>query len=375
MFPPLTSFTAGASSPPQGHAEPWPRGVIPRWISHLSALRPDRSAEDWHAFFDWAGAAGFYGTRVFAGALTWCGQTPASALARLPQYLDLADRWAMSVEVVAITDAATGYDIEAHVAAIAAILRSRRRVFLELANEPFHGAQGHLDFDRLRAIGAAHAGGLVWAVGAPDVDEPIQGSYPGSGGSYQVAHLDRSRDMWNNVRRVRELYAVVEATGRPCLNNEPMGADELDGSATGRQRWNDSAAFAALGALNRAFGCGGVHHAQHGLHAERPGPIQHDCAKAHIRAWNAVDAALGGAAGRYRNAGWAGPDVPVGALAEGGPITRAYSFLGRTDHEGCTVLVGAEPAAFVPWANGWRPVSSVAFPGHGRGCAVVTIQR
>jgi hypothetical protein len=194
--------------------------------------------------------------------------------------------------------------------------------------------------------------GALWTMGAPFTDEPdATDNYPGHvlGARYNVAHLSRSRDSWNMARRVREIFAVTDAEDCPCLNNEPIGADELDGSVTGKERMNDPAIFATLGALDRAFpGVGGVHHSQAGLEAVLPGPVQQRCAAAYVEAFRFVAGILGDAVPVYRNAGHVGSPV-----AHNGSATRRYSF--DIGDKAATVGIGDDPDEQVEWANGWQP--------------------
>jgi hypothetical protein len=325
------------------------RLFVPCFVSHLSALRPTRSREQWREYFAWAVETGFNGVRVFAGDLGWAdGQTAASARSRLTAYLNNAEDFGLAVEVTALTGTkGRPYNITEHVDAIGEVARGRDHVIIEIANEFWHQTQ-ELDADTLRALGDMHTHGL-WAVGAPAEDEPINDVYAGDGGHYCTAHLDRGRDFWNQARRVREIFAVVEVTGKPCLNNEPVGADELDGSVTRKQRINDPAFFATLGALDRAFpGVGGVHHSQAGLEAVLPGPVQQRCADAYVEAFRFVAGILGDKVPVYRNSGHAGSPV-----AHNGSATRRYSF--DIGDKAVTVGIGDDPDESVEWANGYAP--------------------
>lgn len=332
------------------------RGVlwIPRFVSGLTLLV--RTPAEQEAFLDWALRSGFNGVRVFAGALSsWAAQTPEGARASLEPLLDRCAVRGLACEVTAITDSATGYDARAHLAAIVSIVGSRRSVLLELANEVGHPTQAaSLTPDVLRSWGTELCDGMLWAIGAAQVDEPdASGNYPTSGGSYSTAHLDRGRPRWDNVRRVREIYAIADVTGRPALDNEPMGADEMDGSATGRQRWNDPALFGALGALDRLFGVGGVHHSQAGRMATLPGQVQQACADAYVKCGRAVDRAMGPVVGTYKNVGHAdGPlvNVPYGDQP-GAKATRLYASVNGS--VGALVIVG-NAGTSLNWANGWR---------------------
>jgi hypothetical protein len=352
---------------------------VPRWASDLIALT--KSAEKQAEYLDWAVRTGFNGVRVFAGALTWAGQTPASALAGLPAFLDRAYARGLAVEVTALTDTGTGYDMAAHVDAIGAICAGRQNVVVEVGNEIGHGSQSlALTLDYARQLGETllTPRGILWAVGAPiETDEPIDGVYPGAGGDYCTVHLDRGRETWNQVRRVREIYAVVEAHSCPAINNEPIGADE---NYVAGKRWNDPAMFFTLGALDRAFGTGGVHHSQAGLMAELPGPLQQQCADKYVAAHRAVDAVLPNLVGSYKNVGHGGSPLSSATFVDGGDgdgVVRAYSFISGT--RGVTVLIGAKGNLGLVWANGWTRVGSApiaSITAHdGRVAAVWEIRR
>lgn len=332
---------------------------VQRWVSGLTLLV--RTPEQQGTFLDWAAKTGFNGVRVFAGALTWAGQTPDGARAALPALLDLAAARGLTVEVTAITDSATGYDAREHVRLLAGLLTNRRGVVFELANEVGHPTQAaNITADNLRQWGAALVpAGLPWAVGAAGVDEPdAAGVYPTSGGSYSTAHLDRGRDLWNQFRRVREIYAIVESTKAPALNNEPLGCAE---PGTAGQRFFDPAMAFVLGALDRGFGVGGVHHSQAGLMAQLPGPVQQACADAYVAAHAAVDAVLPGVVGQYKNVGHAGGPFAAAGFVDGGQadgVIRAYAFI--DGNRGVVVLMGLKGDAALVWANGWRLIRTVA---------------
>jgi hypothetical protein len=332
------------------------RAYIPRWVSGLTLLA--RTPAQQTAFLDWAAKTGFNGVRVFGGALTWAEQTPESARKALPGLLDRAAARGLSVEVTALTDTGTGYDPKVHLQGVVAILKGRRGVVLELANEVGHPTQAKdLTPDRLRALGqeVVVPAGLVWAVGAGNSDEPVNGRYQTHGGTYITAHLDRGGPMWPQVARVRALATIVEAHGVPVLDNEPMGADEVHGRETGRQRWDDPAGFFALGVLDRAFGLGGVHHSQAGLMAERPGPVQQRSADAYVAGHRAIDAVLGAPIGRFYDTGQR--DSPI-ASVDRSKVAAAYAFV--SGNRAAVVLVGATGDPALRWTAAWRQLKVAA---------------
>lgn len=347
---------------------------IPRLVSGLTLLVRTPAQQD--AFLDWAAKTGFNGVRVFAGALTWANQSPEGARAALPGLLDRAAARGLVVEVTALTDTGTGYDAREHVRQIAGLLTGRRGVLFELANEIGHHTQSdEITLERMRQWGKeiADPAGLLWAVGATlETDEPINGVYPAHGGRYMTAHLDRGRESWNQLRRVREIYAIVEAHGSPAVNNEPIGCAE---PGTPGQRYYDPAWAFTLGALDRAFGVGGVHHSQAGLMAELPGQVQRACADAYVAAYRAIDSVLDGVVGQYLNVGHAGSPLVGARFVEGGSadgVVRAYSFI--SGDRGVTVLVGALGDAGLEWGNGWRPMREVARSTAHDGRAAVILQ-
>jgi hypothetical protein len=346
------------------------RLYVPRWCGMLSALRPDRSVEQLEEYLTWAIGAGFTGARVFAGDLAWANQTAEGARERLPEFLDLLAAHGFACEVTAITDSASGYDWRAHLRAVMDLCRGRDGVVVEGANEIGHGTQAHdLTIEAIReVINDPAFDTLIVACGAVGTDEPdATGRYPGYGGDYCTVHLDRGRDFWNQCRRVRELYADVEAEGVPCLDNEPLGAAELDGTATGKQRSNEPPFFAVLGALDRAFqGVGGVHHNDAGLDVLIPGPVQESCAAAYVAAHRAVEGCLPGVVGGYYNAGHT--HSPVGYYTDdqwAHEIIRHYSFCHGA--RGASVVIGlANPNLKLNWQNGWAPASATPIVEYAR---------
>lgn len=338
----------------------------PRFCSLLSILR--RSVEEQATLLDWARATGFNGCRIFAGALSWAGMTPASALAHLPKFLDLAVERGLVVEVTALTDTGVGvgYNEQEHVRKVATICALYTNVMFEVANEFWHPTQSdavHWPGNLLAWRQSGVPSFIVSSIGAPETDEP-EGSYPFA--DYLTLHLDRGRDKWNQVRRVRELEASSARYGKPVLNNEPMGADELDGSQTGRQRFNDPSFFFCMGALNRLSEVGGVHHSQHGLEALMPGSIQQACAEAHLAGWRAVHFTSERLS--FQNAGW--PTSPVKSADFDHTIVRAYS--GISGNKGAVVLVGLRGDPKLELQNGW---SLGAVLAEVSGCRVQEVVR
>jgi hypothetical protein len=321
-----------------------------RGASVLSALRP---GHDYTPALDEAYGLGFDCVRVFAGALPWCGQELAHVYDRLPGFLDACSVRGLNVYVSYVTEAGTGYDLDAHVDRVEGIARGFPVVVLrEVANEPYHQTQGgRLSPERCTAL----ASRMAWPTGlgaAPD-DE----SHQYAGGAFVPIHLDRGRDKWNMVRRVREMLQVSLDTDKPALNQEPIGADEQ--SIPGK-READPAIWYTMGALNRLFVHGsGVFHSQSGLDAVPLGPNQRTCAIAYL---DGVDVWPGAHHLQYLNTGHTGSPV---LSADFHYVCRVYS--GIDGAEGYTIALGIVNTiedCRIEWGNGFHPVSVIGeMPG------------
>jgi hypothetical protein len=80
------------------------------------------------------------------------------------------------------------------------------------------------------------------------------------------------------IERVGLLGTLAVETGKPVVNDEPIGAAERD--EPGR-RLADPEFFRALARRTFAAGlAGGTFHCEDGLRARIPGPVQQACARA-----------------------------------------------------------------------------------------------
>lgn len=340
----------------------------PIFVSALTILTKPNSDRD--RFLDWAVTTGFNGIRVFAGHLAWANQTAESARTALPDLLTAAAARGLYVEITALTDTRAGqFDKSKHVKEILTLCRQHDHTLLELANEVYHGTQdsevnepGYLHrLYREIVIGS----GVLCAIGAAPHDEPIyiDPNNPNRGvhfdfpvADYVTLHLDRSRDKWNQVRRVRELEGVSDITKRPVLNNEPIGADE---HVRAGARENDPAFFFTMGVLNRIFEVGGLFHSQQGLMAELPGPIQQACADAFVKGSVLIEPREHIV---FKNTRW--HDAPLkeanfhNESGTGGTLIRAYT--GVLGNRAWTVLVGLTGDPGLAFQNGWRLIGDVA---------------
>lgn len=318
--------------------------------SCLAALRP---GHDYRPALDEIAALGFSAARVFAGRLTWCGQEPGPACDRLPQFLTDAHARGLNGHVVALTDTRDGdreaYPRREHAARVAQAVTPFDIV--EWANEPTHPSQYDLTSTFLRSLQAPS--GVAVAMGAANDDEDAAGFIDGA---WVTRHLDRGRDEWNMVRRVKELMVVSEQTDKPIMSGEPIGSGEQD--EPGKRLTNPSI-FYTMAALGQLFGVSTCFHSSDGLLAQPLGPQQRRCAEAFIAGSRSIPAARY----TYKNAGH--QDSPVrGARFNDGDLskegcTRAYS--GLQGDTGFSVVLGVAGNSGVDWA--WQRERIGGMPG------------
>lgn len=341
-----------------------------------SCLAPFRPGHDYRPALDQYASLGFNGVRCFAGPLPWtepAGTELHHVYEGLPGFLRECRDRGLGTEVTCLTETGLGYDKDAHLREIQRIVSGQPHVVVELSNEFEHHTQDLSQEWLTERVGLFTQ---PVAIGAPEEDEPTpEGQWDGTGGGYGTAHLDRGRDTWNQVRRVREIMACSETQKFPVLNNEPIGAAEP--GTSGQRRW-DPEFFYCMGALNRLFEVGGVFHSQSGLMAEPLGPVQLECAKAFIAGstvWPDEDVRLD-----YRNVGHGGSPVVSARFNEGAVeadgrtpkpgVTRAYC--GIRDGRGFLVNVGlgGNYRDHVQFGNGWSPQETL---GKMNGVEVVRV--
>ncbi len=334
------------------------------WVNSQGTFRPQFASDlyalsmtDWEAKLDETVRLGFNGVRVFAGHLGQVGQTPEMARERLPLFLQAAADRGLYVYVCALTGG--GYDVQEHLRMVSLTVARFPNAVLEVANEIGHPSQSDLGKDPARLLDVAKRlipAGVVWTLGAPvQTDEPApDGTWLTDGGQFNDAHLDRGRDPWNQVRRLREIYAIAENTKKPAMSGEPIGSDERTGGSTGtKQRLHDPGFFFTMGVLCRGFELGCVFHSEDGLNGRVLGPNQTVDAEAFIAGTKAIptEDRL-----NFQNAGWATSPVEAGNFDNG--IVRIYSFM--AGNRGWTVLLGITGDPRLKLREGWRVVGVVA---------------
>jgi hypothetical protein len=301
---------------------------------------------DARRFLRWARDTGFTIVRVLTMESFLYRLEPADGIRSLPKVLELAGQHGLAVEVVALSDTADfpKLDLAGHVAAVGRTVAAYPHAVVELANEPYHpGQRRGLDdarlLGRLRSVVAPE---VAVAFGAHASDE----SDAYRDGDFVTVHLSRAPPQWTQVERVGVLGALARRTGKPVVNDEPVGAGEK--LEPGR-RWVASEAFFALGLMNRLYSVGGTFHFDDGLHARVPGPNQQAAARAFVEGMRLLPDGI--------------RPVPVrdeGPVASFDPKTvRSVHAAGAGDRVWVAALgVSGEPR--IGWRAGWRVVRVTA---------------
>ncbi|MCX6551186.1 MAG: carboxypeptidase-like regulatory domain-containing protein [Acidobacteria bacterium] len=339
---------------PDGSRFIW-RGITAFGLNAMVSSGHEAEAVAWMTA---ARASGFSVVRVLVmlpqGWFTWDADfTPDDGLAALPRTLARAREADLYVHVTVLANTAAipDADFASYIERAGVICATTDNcAVVEAANEPYHASQADPVHDpvHLAAWVARVPAPIPTALGTPANDG--DGATMAAGSTITI-HLDRGRDRWNRVRRVRELETTSAATGRYVIDSEPMGADETE--QPGR-RDTDPAAFFGQGALSRIFAVGSTFHCEACLQTVPLGPVQRACAEAFLDGTRIVpdDVTL-----TFQNAGWSAS--PVKAFRVGDPAlvpntaVRAYSGLSSTHNVLALVGVAGDPG--VEWHGGWRP--------------------
>jgi hypothetical protein len=287
-------------------------------------------------------ALGFSGVRVFAGHLEWAGQTAAMGVEQLPDFVEACRGRGLYVLVSAITDSAIeNYSVETHIDLIGAICIAYDNTLLEIANEPYHETQRSAvhDFAYLRGLAARVSPDVLVGLGAAADDEALDGR----DGEFIPIHLDRGRDIWNEVRRVREAQAVEDSTGKPAIIQETTKAYDVEQEG----KWESRPEyFYALGVNGRLFEVGIVFHSENGLQAQPLDAATEACARDCVAGFIAIP--LDVPTLEYHNAG--DPASPVRS-ANFDNVVRCHSATdgarGWTFAEG--IAAGKDPEITWNW--------------------------
>ncbi len=363
----------------------YPDGSRFRWRGVTGFMLNEQVSSGRHAdavtFLGWAKQTGFNVVRVLVmlpkGWFTDKDFTPEEGLAALPRTLALAREADMYVEVTVLANTASlpaKADLASYVERAGQICATAGNCALvEVANEIFHPTQrANVHDPTILARWAARVpAGIPTALGAPANES---GTLVASSPVITI-HLDRSRDRWTRVRRVRELGQLSAETNRYVIDNEPVGAGEVEDH---QKRDNLPETFFAQGALSRIFEVGSNFHFEDGLYAKLPGPTQQQCAEAFIAGTRIVHDSY---MLTFQDAGWpyspvrkarfadASPTLisrerPRGSLA---PDTLVVAYAGLTqvfpkspDPTSVLLLLGVEGDPGIEWRPPWRKTGVIA---------------
>lgn len=343
---------------PDGSRFPWHGVTGFQLADHVADGRINLATQ----FLLWARDEGFTLVRVLtmAAGLFQLAPGPTSHQA-VAETLRLAREADLYVEVVALADTLAyplhEIGIADQVGAVAAVCNHAENCVLELANENSHPSQqsGLLtDLTVLRALRQLAPSTLPVSLGSTHGPDDESTRY--QEGDYLTVHSDRSRDLWNQLRRVREIALVSEIAGKPAIDDE-------------NDRTNESTARPdrdfAQGFLDRGFVAGGTWHCEDCRFARVPRPAQREAARAYLRGATIIPINVDVA---YRNAGQAGSPVRRARFFAPGPadalgadaVVRVYSFV--MNGRGWTILLGIDGDPGIEWQEGWQPLDRVDEP-------------
>jgi hypothetical protein len=246
----------------------------------LEQLAHGRRA-DADAYMRWASETGFNLVRVLAMADVLFTLTPDDGRRHMPALFEMAAQRGLYVEIVALADserfgmAAPG--LREQVAAVGGIAARHPNVVVQIANEHYHPTQSRELHDPavLAELGRLIPPQVLYTESAAAHDSAIQPQ-----GAYITRHLSRSGSPAEMLERVQLLGNLASKTGKPVVNDEPIGAAESD--QPGR-RLSDPGFFRDLARQTSAAGlAGGTFHCEDGLLARVPGPVQLACARAWV---------------------------------------------------------------------------------------------
>jgi hypothetical protein len=222
---------------------------------------------------------------------------------------------------------------------------------LELGNEPWAQhvqSQETGDPARLLALRALVPREVPVALGSAPADD----SEAFAGGDYITVHVRRD-EAWRSVARMRVVEAVSARTGKPAVDDEPIGAAQ---AAEPGRRDADAARWFARGVVARALGIGATFHYQGGLEGRMPRGQEATCFAAWRRGLDALPGVHDRAA--VRRAG----DADA-AVRDFDPRRAQDLFLVQQDRRAWAIAVGVQGDPSIAWRNGWRVASTRRYPG------------
>ena len=234
------------------------------------------------AYMRWAQETGFKLVRVLAMADGLFRLPPEEGIRHMPTLFEMAADRGLYVEIVALADT-TSYRMDpaglrAQAAAVGSQAAGHSNVVVQIANEHYHPTQSRELHD---AAVLAELGRLIPPHVLHTESAAAEDSADAPQGQYVTRHLARSGSPAELLEGVQLLGRLAARTGRPVVNDEPIGAGERD--EPGR-RLSDPEFFRELARRTSAAGlAGGTFHCEDGLHPRIPGPVQQACARAWVQ--------------------------------------------------------------------------------------------
>jgi hypothetical protein len=305
---------------------------------------------------DWARSHGVTVVRVLTMTDVLFKLSAAEGRAALPRLLALAAERGLYVEAVALADTdRIAVSLDEQVKAVGAVCAAAPNCLLELANEPWarHTQRAETgDPVRLRALRTLVPRGLPVALGSASSDE----SDELAAGDYVTVHVAREEGDrgWRSVVRMRVAEALGARTGKPVVDDEPIGAADAD--APGR-RDADTGTWFARGLLARLLEIGATFHYEGGLQGRVPSGREAACFHAWRRGLDALPPGLEDRVAVRQP----GSD---GAALRGFDASRAAGlFLAQGDREAWAVAVGVTGDPALRWETGWAAEAPRKEPG------------
>ena len=330
---------------PGGAPFDW-RGVTAFRLLEMLAAGGEREVD---AYLSWAASERLTVVRVLTMAKHLFELAPERGVAHLDALLDRAAAHGLFVEVVALADTASyPVDPAAHVREIARVCARHPNALLEIANEPYHPTQTGRVHDRgyLRELLQLVPAGVPSAAGAADFPELYDE------GTYVTQHFPRSSGAqgWGHVRDLRTGRDLLRTSGKPVINDEPIGAGPR--FEPGR-RDDDPERFRAAALASRLSGLGATFHYEGGLQARKPAGRELECFRAWQEAWTLVPGA-----GRIAGTDPGAAGSPVKSIRGG----HVAAFIGTRGNRAWVLLAGTTAPVRVEWNAGWTATSAKTLP-------------
>lgn len=264
-------------------------------------------------------------------------------LLQLPVFASVLAAAGLDLELTVFADAQalSGFDSvpeqQAWLVQVRDALLASPNVVFELVNEYWQNGVNPSLFTPVSGIIASSGSGLDY--GGPNLPP----------WDYAILHTSRDAE-W--PRKAKDAMEWADLLGRPAVNDEPMGANEIDLPGRRSNVPNDFYYYAAVSMLLAA---GATFHSEAGLRSQVWGPIQRQCAQSFYGAINAIPASV--LTGRY-TAGHLS-DCPL----QHDDATALRTFARYTATEACAIVVRPTGAWVAVADNGWTITGSTGPDG------------